>query len=69
MGWRDRDWAKFDDDELHALLAPRGAGTGRTSGRRTAGGTTLVAVGISAAAVILFTREIERRGLRVRSSG
>ena len=23
MGWRDRDWAKFDDDEWAALTAPR----------------------------------------------
>jgi hypothetical protein len=46
MSWRDRDWAKFDEDEWNEIVQT----TPASSGRRTTG-VTLVAVLLSALAL------------------
>jgi hypothetical protein len=68
VGWRDRDWAKFDDDELRTLLGPASAPARRarqsTVARRTTSAGTLLAVAVSAAAIIFVTHlhELGRPG-------
>jgi hypothetical protein len=61
MGWRDRDWAKFDEGELKSFLGPASAPTRRRSNRRVVGGATLLAAGISAVAII-FTAHVHDLG-------
>ena len=58
MGWRDRDWAKFDEGEQRALLGGRATPRRRAAtlgGRRAAGPGLLLAVAVSAVAVVLGT--------------
>ena len=57
VGWRDRDWGKFDDGEWDSYVAskaPRPGGTRRTA----AGGMALLlAVGLSAAGYFVLHTE------------
>jgi hypothetical protein len=59
MGWQDRDWAKWTDEErdryLGRSMPVRGVGVGCADGTRTAVGAPRAAVGVAMLASLLFT--------------
>jgi hypothetical protein len=56
VGWRERDWAKFDDGEVRSLLGPAHAP------RRQVRAVTLLAVAISAVGIVFVTHLHELGG-------
>jgi hypothetical protein len=56
MGWRERDWARFDDDEKRTLLGAPSRVVGRNRTRNVVNGGVALAVAVSAVAVLLTGR-------------
>jgi hypothetical protein len=81
VGWRERDWAKFDDGEVRSLLGPAHAPRRRSSDTVPAAHSGRICVtdpqhGRMCASYVVgerpadtLTRRIESLGLRVESSG
>jgi hypothetical protein len=56
MGWRERDWARFDDDEQRALLGAPSRVGGRIRTSNAVDGGVALAVAVSAVAMLLTGR-------------
>jgi hypothetical protein len=53
VGWRERDWARFNDDERDALLRPGATLRARHTTRNAVSGSVLLAACITGAAILL----------------